>query len=249
MKSTSPSAVSRAANALSRHLGRLGWRAVTLSVTLVASTLTGCAITPMEGGYPDGPPVVYVQTPPPAPLHEVVGPPPGPGFVWVSGHWFWSGAQYVWASGHWLAMRPEYIWVQPVWQRSSRGWWLQGGGWQRQAAPAYPRGYAEPYRSPQHMPPQPRYWSDDDRQPRAPREDGRRFMPTPAPAQPPVTAPPSQTPRQVAPEPQQNRPIQRSERPAPPPPERGQDAQDGNDRGKPLLGWPTWKRNRGQEAQ
>ena len=244
MEFTSPSAVSRAANARSEPLGRVSWRAVYLSITLVVSTLSGCAITPMDGGYADSPTAVYVQTPPPAPLHEVVGPPPGPGFVWVSGYWFWSGAQYVWASGHWLALRPEHVWVQPVWQRSSRGWWLQGGGWQRQGPPAYPRGYVEPYRTPQHMPPQPRYWSDDDRQPRPPREDGRRFMPMPAPAQPPATAP-----RPVLPEYQPSRPIQRSDRPVTPAPERSQDTQDGDDRGKPIPGRPSWKRNRGQEAQ
>lgn len=244
-----PSAVSRTANARSELVGRVRWGAVCFSATLVASILSGCAITPMDGGYPDSPTAVYVQIPPPAPLHEVVGPPPGPGHVWVSGYWFWSGAQYVWASGGWLAMRPEHVWVQPVWQRSSRGWWLQGGGWQRHAAPGYPRGHAEPYRPPQHMPAPPRYSSDDGRQPRAPREDGRRFMPTPAPGQPPVVVSPVPAPRPVSPEHQPNRSIQRSERPAPPPPERGQDAQDGDDRGKPIPGRPSWKRNRGQEAQ
>ena len=248
MKSTRRSAVSRKANARSESLGRVRWRADFFSVTLLAATLSGCAITPMHGAYPDSPTAVYVQTPPPAPLHEVVGPPPGPGFVWVSGYWFWSGAKYVWASGHWLVMRPEHVWVQPIWQRSSRGWWLQEGGWQRQAAPAYPRGYAEPYGPPQRIPP-PRHWSDDDRQPRAPREDGRRFMPMPAPAQPPAAAQPIPAPRQVLPESPPNRPVQRSERPAPPPPERGQDTQDADDRGKPIPGRPGWKRNRGQEAQ
>lgn len=249
MEFTSPSAVSRAANARSEPLGRVSWRAVYLSITLVVSTLSGCAITPLDGGYADSPTAVYVQIPPPAPLHEVVGPPPGPGFVWVNGYWFWSGAQYVWASGHWLAMRPEHVWVQPVWQRSSRGWWLQGGGWQRQVAPGYARDYVEPYRSPQPMPRQPRYWPDDDRPTHPSREDSRRFMPMPAPAQPPVANSPGPAPRPASPEYFPNRPVTRGERPAPTPPERGQDAQDNDDRGKPIPGRPNWKRNRGQEAQ
>lgn len=239
------------ANGCSEARGGVNGWAYFGSTALLAFTLSGCAITPIEStGYPEGPSVVYVQTPPPAPLHEMVGPAPGPGFVWVSGYWFWSGAQYVWASGHWLAMRPEHAWVQPAWQRSSRGWWLQGGGWQPRHAPAPQRGLDDPYR-PQPVPPQPWGRSEHDRQPVPSREGGRRFMPMPVPTQPPASALPFPSPRAVSPEFLPNRPSQRGERPAPQQqqPDRDPAAQGGDGPGKPMPGWPGWKRNRGQEAQ
>lgn len=233
MTSSTPPVVSHAAHARSAPLGRPNWLAVAVSVSWVVCALSGCAIAPLDGdGHPERPPAAHVPMPPPAPLHEVVGPPPGPGFVWVSGYWVWSGVQHVWVSGHWLAMRPEHVWVQPVWQRNRHGWWLQGGGWRRHAAPTHPGRHIEPHRSPS-LP----------HQLLAPRENGRRFMPMPAPAQRPATATPT-SPALSA-----NSPIQRSDRKAPQPAERSQDAQEGDERGKPILGWPSWKRNRGQEAQ
>ena len=42
--------------------------------------------------------VVYVQVAPPYHAVEAVPVAPGPGYVWVGGHWRWNGVKYVWVS-------------------------------------------------------------------------------------------------------------------------------------------------------
>ncbi|HXE60197.1 MAG TPA: YXWGXW repeat-containing protein, partial [Gemmatimonadaceae bacterium] len=44
---------------------------------------------------------VYVREAPPAERVEVISRSPGPGYVWVAGHWNWDTRQYVWISGRW----------------------------------------------------------------------------------------------------------------------------------------------------
>ena len=44
---------------------------------------------------------VVVRIGPPAPVHEHRGPPPGRGYVWISGYHRYEGDHYVWTSGHW----------------------------------------------------------------------------------------------------------------------------------------------------
>jgi len=63
---------------------------------------------------------------PPPPLAETYGPPPGPDFAWVGGHWFWHHHHWVWGAGHW-ARRPGFVWSSGHWAQSGGGWvWVEG---------------------------------------------------------------------------------------------------------------------------
>ena len=70
-------------------------RRILLACTLLA--LAGCIVA-------EPPPVV--QQPPPSPPArvEVAPAPPGPGYVWVPGHWAWRGPRrgYVWVAGYYV---------------------------------------------------------------------------------------------------------------------------------------------------
>ncbi|HUZ16980.1 MAG TPA: YXWGXW repeat-containing protein [Spirochaetia bacterium] len=46
-----------------------------------------------------------IETTTPAPMVEVVPLPPGPGFMWAPGHWYWNNG-WVWMSGSWTLHRP-----------------------------------------------------------------------------------------------------------------------------------------------
>src|ERR1700694_4435073 len=61
---------------------------------------------------------ISVGTPPPPPPVVVTGPvgvAPGPGYVWVPGHWDWVGDRWVWVEGAWV-LRPyaRAVWVAPA---------------------------------------------------------------------------------------------------------------------------------------
>lgn len=75
---------------------------------------------------------LVIKAPPPVPVArvEVVPAQPGPGHVWVAGHWAWRGpAQgYVWVPGHWIVPQsPGYIWVSGRWEPRPGGYmWIEG---------------------------------------------------------------------------------------------------------------------------
>ena len=77
-------------------------------------------------------PVPVVQTPPPPPAAqvEVVPAMPGPGYVWVPGHWAWRGPRrgYVWIGGHYaIPAQPNYVWIPGTWAPSTQGYvWVEG---------------------------------------------------------------------------------------------------------------------------
>ena len=71
---------------------------------------------------------VVVGFAPPAPVIEVVPPPPAPGYVWQPGYWSWNGVQYVWVPGVYVV--PPYVhavWVPGAWVR--HGPRLGSGRW------------------------------------------------------------------------------------------------------------------------
>jgi len=80
--------------------------------------LTGCAAT------------VYAPGPPPEAKVEVQPAPPGPGAVWVAGHWVWHGNAYVWQSGYW-EKNPKGRWVTGHWKKTPRGHVWVAGHWAR----------------------------------------------------------------------------------------------------------------------
>lgn len=77
---------------------------------------------------------VYVRVGPPAPVREVIPPPPPehPGWVWHAGYHRWDGGRYVWVPGYYVA--PPYRharWVPGHWDRTPRGWFWVEGHWIR----------------------------------------------------------------------------------------------------------------------
>lgn len=105
---------------------RSGFARVLLAMTLSASMLAGC-IVPDQSHYVGG--VVLVA--PPAPREEIVGDPPQPGYVWLSGYWNWVGTRHEWIPGHWEPGRAGREWVAHQWVRQGDGWVLKPGHWHR----------------------------------------------------------------------------------------------------------------------
>lgn len=94
-----------------------------LILALAASTGWACVPPPRA---------VVVRTPPPAARVEVRPARPGPGHVWIGGHWRWSGRRYVWAGGHWSRPpHPGAVWVAGHWARRGGGWVWVTGHWKR----------------------------------------------------------------------------------------------------------------------
>ena len=73
---------------------------------------------------------VYIPEPPPPVKHEMRPPKPGPGAVWVSGHWKWDGNSYAWISGHW-ERHPKGHWVPGHYAKRRHGWIWVPGHWRR----------------------------------------------------------------------------------------------------------------------
>ncbi len=75
---------------------------------------------------------VRVLAPPPVLRQEVVVVRPGPGFVWVRGHWDWvpRARNYVWVPGAWVRPpRLHAVWVEPRYERRGRHHFFVGGYW------------------------------------------------------------------------------------------------------------------------
>jgi len=107
-----------------------GWILMVGAVAL----LSGCVEHRVV--YVQGPPPVVavapspvVSQPPPAPVKEVVVAAPGPGYVWVPGHWSWHG-RWVWVRGAWVAVpRRHAVWVPGYWAQRPQGYVWIGGHW------------------------------------------------------------------------------------------------------------------------
>jgi len=84
---------------------------------------------PSAGYYYPAPayarPVAYEGTP-----QEQVTPAPGPGYVWMAGHWTNVSQRWVWVAGHWeMPPSPSAIWVAGHWVQGSSGWVWADGTW------------------------------------------------------------------------------------------------------------------------
>jgi len=66
---------------------------------------------------------------PPPPREERMAGQPGPGHVWISGYWRWSGAGYSWRSGHWAKARQGKAWAPGRWEQKGRKWVWRDGQW------------------------------------------------------------------------------------------------------------------------
>src|SRR5258706_13515296 len=73
---------------------------------------------------------VFVRIAPPPPREEVL-PPPRHGFIWVPGHWEWSGRRHIWVHGLWLRERHGYRYREPAWVEREGRWTMERGRWER----------------------------------------------------------------------------------------------------------------------
>ena len=100
-----------------------------------------------------GRPATVVYQAPPQPVAEQVTPAPGPGYVWMSGHWSFYGQKWVWVAGHWeLPPSPSAIWVGGHWVQGNSGWVWVDGAWTVGAPPSAPQGPPAPPGAPQAAP-------------------------------------------------------------------------------------------------
>ena len=85
----------------------------------------------------------------PVDTSERVTPPPGPGYVWISGHWSNRAQQWVWLAGHWeLPPSPSAVWVDGHWDRSGAGWVWVDATWSVSGPPAPPQTPPAPPQAP-----------------------------------------------------------------------------------------------------
>ena len=74
--------------------------------------------------------VLVTEAPPPVRV-ETKTVAPGPGYVWTSGYWQWTGTRYEWVPGSWIARpRTTAVWVAGHWVRRPGGWVWIAGHWQ-----------------------------------------------------------------------------------------------------------------------
>jgi len=71
-----------------------------------------------------GPPTpLIVESAPPRPVVERMVVSPGPGYLWVAGHYSWSGRQWVWIPGAWyMPPQPGAVWVEARWDHRTHNW-------------------------------------------------------------------------------------------------------------------------------
>lgn len=101
-------------------------------VLLLTLSLSACVVAPVRPmGIYGGGAVVVAPTAPPPPPREGVTVAPGPGYVWIEGHWNWTGHRHVWQSGHWTAPRRGQVWVPRRWVPGQGGYHQHGGHWDR----------------------------------------------------------------------------------------------------------------------
>jgi hypothetical protein len=104
-----------------------------LGAATIASAATHVGIG-LSFGVP--PPVIVHRAPPPRVVERVVVA-PGPGYVWVPGHYTWGNGQWLWLSGAWmLPPRPDAYWVDGRWDQQTHQW--MEAHWEVSAPPAPP---------------------------------------------------------------------------------------------------------------
>ena len=55
---------------------------------------------------------------------------PGPAYVWIAGHWKYSGGTYVWVAGHWTRPpKSDRVWVSGHWVKRPGGYVYIPGHW------------------------------------------------------------------------------------------------------------------------
>jgi hypothetical protein len=71
----------------------------------------------------------YPNMGPPPPREERMTGQRGPGYVWISGYWSWTGGGYSWRSGHWAKAKGGRNWAPGRWEQKGKKWVWRGGQW------------------------------------------------------------------------------------------------------------------------
>lgn len=97
-----------------------GFAATSAALLVLAACGPGMAPVGME---------LSIRAPPPDRV-EIVGTAPGPGYVWIRGHYAWQGGDYAWISGRWEAppSRGRH-WHPGRWVHARNGWYWRQGHW------------------------------------------------------------------------------------------------------------------------
>jgi hypothetical protein len=106
---------------------------------------------PSTGYYYSAPtyvqPVTYQGNP--GTPQEQVTPAPGPGYVWLAGHWTNVSQRWVWVAGHWeMPPSPSATWVAGHWVQGPGGWVWADGRWSVDASAVQPQGPPVPPSAP-----------------------------------------------------------------------------------------------------
>jgi hypothetical protein len=91
----------------------LGAAAAASFIALAAGCVVAVRPAPVTV-YAPPPEEVVVTDLPPAPVAEVVGVAPEPGFVWIGGYYHWAGSRWAWYAGHYeRPPHPGARWIAP----------------------------------------------------------------------------------------------------------------------------------------
>ena len=82
----------------------------------------------VDVGISVGGPEIVVRSQPPQPRVEVVPAAPGPGFIWIRGHWAWHRERWEWRGGFWDRVgQAGRTWIPGRWAERGNGWvWIEG---------------------------------------------------------------------------------------------------------------------------
>ncbi len=105
-----------------------------MKLTRIGLIAIACAAAPfaanagIDVGINIGGPEVVVRSQPPAPRSEDVPFEPGPGYIWIRGHWMWRHERWEWMSGRWdRGAQPGSTWIPGQWAARGGGWvWIEG---------------------------------------------------------------------------------------------------------------------------
>ncbi|MHB8732596.1 MAG: C-type lectin domain-containing protein [bacterium] len=102
--------------------------AFALLVVLGSAAVVGAGPTPGRAEVMVDLNLVFAPGAPPAAPVEVIGVAPGPGRVWIGGHYAWRAGRWVWIHGYWSRVPVGYaVWMPGHWDRRDRGWvWVEG---------------------------------------------------------------------------------------------------------------------------
>ena len=100
------------------------WKILMFSFALAATPLVGSVRASAQETRE------YVHAGPPAARREKARPRPGKDYVFIKGHWGYSGGKYEWAPGRWD--RPEANhrrWNDGHWAHDRHGYYWVEGSW------------------------------------------------------------------------------------------------------------------------